>query len=110
MRFEADVFFELSKKLPADAEESLKEFFNDANEGFLKKGTPEDKETEGTTIEEYKIKPEGFLLNLSSGRYVRAHTGIMRLNNELSKFLGKKYHLGVRSIIIKRFEIDIELE
>ncbi|MFX1519191.1 MAG: aminoacyl--tRNA ligase-related protein [Promethearchaeota archaeon] len=110
MRFEADVFFELSKKLPADAEKSLKEFFNNANKDFLKKGAPEGKENEGTTIEEYRIMPKDIFLSLNSGRYVRVHTGIMRLNNELSKFLGKKYHLGVRSINVKRFEIDMELE
>ena len=63
MRFEADVFFEFSKKLPADAEELLKDFFDKANKDFLKKGTPEGKENEGTTIQEYKIMPEGVFLS-----------------------------------------------
>ena len=110
MRFEADVFFEFSKKLPADAEELLKDFFDKANKDFLKKGTPEGKENEGTTIQEYQIKPEGVYLSVNSGRYVRAHTGIMRLNKELSTFLGKTYQLGVRRIEIQRFEITMELE
>jgi seryl-tRNA synthetase len=110
MRFEADVFFELSKKLPADAEESLKKFFDKANTSFLKKGVPKGKESEGTTIAAHQIKPEGILLSLNSGRYVRVHTGIMRLNNELTTFLGKQYQLGVRAIKIQRFEIDTELE
>lgn len=110
MRFEAEVFFELSKKLPTEAEESLKEFFDIANNSFLKKGAPEEKEHEGTTIDSYQITPEGILLSLLSGRYVRAHTGIMRLNNELTTFLGKQYHLGIRAIQIRRFEIDIEME
>lgn len=110
MRFECDVFFELSKKLPTEAEESLKEFFNDANNSFLKKGVPEGKESEGTTIDAHQIASEGILLSLHSGRYVRVHTGIMRLNKELTTFLGKRYHLGVRNIEIQRFEIDMELK
>lgn len=89
------------------SEEDLKEGI-EAVKPVLSKGVPKGKK--GCEILEYKLEDKAIYLKLQSGRYVRPHDAILRINKRLSAFLGKKRKVGIREIIVDRYEIEYELE
>jgi seryl-tRNA synthetase len=85
------------------------EAVNDAIEdsrSLLSKGAPEGK---GAVIDSYFVQGDEITLELSSGRYVRPHDAILRLNKHLSQWLGKNQKVGVRQIVVDNYEIWYEL-
>ncbi len=73
---------------------------------LLSKGAPEGK---GATIESYKVAGETIDITITSGRYVRPHDAIMRINKYLSGRLGKEQKVGIRTIEIDNYEVWYEL-
>lgn len=51
---------------------------------------------EGSKITEWNLEDNALNLTIVSGHKIRAHDGLLRLKNPLSKIIGKKYHLGVK--------------
>lgn len=77
-------------------------------EVLLSRGVP--KGGEGPKVVSYSIVGNSISVELVSGRYVRCHDAILRINKHLSRVLGKELHIGIRSIEIKNYEIWYELE
>lgn len=75
---------------------------------ILKRGVP--KGEKGAEIISHSVRGNILSLNLVSGRYVRCHDAILRINKYLSQVLGKKLHIGIRSIEVDSYEIWYELE
>ncbi|MBU2559714.1 hypothetical protein KKA03_02355, partial [archaeon] len=86
-------------------EKAVEDAIEDAKP-LLSKGAPEGK---GAVIDSYSVKDDEITIELSSGRYVRPHDAIMRINKYLSGRLGKEQKVGIRSIEIDNYEIWYEL-
>jgi seryl-tRNA synthetase len=105
MRFECDATLELSAAVDAAL---LRKAMEDAKP-LLLKGAPSPQE--GCEIKDWGATDASLHVRLSSGRYVRAHSGLVRLRNHLNATLGKAAKAGVRSVRIEQYEITgIELE
>lgn len=76
-----------------------------ANEFLLKKGAPRGKEEEAAEVKDWEVSGEKLELLIESGRYVRAHDGLLRLAKVLGDELGKKYKIGLRDIRGVKYEI-----
>jgi seryl-tRNA synthetase len=68
---------------------------------LLSRGVP--KGGKGPKVVSYSIVGNSISVELVSGRYVRCHEAILRINKHLSQVLGKELHIGIRSIEIKNY-------
>ncbi|MCS4542220.1 MAG: serine--tRNA ligase [Euryarchaeota archaeon] len=89
------------------ASQILKEFFVRANKEILLKGVPKGKEEEAAKIKAWELKGNQLEVNIESGRYVRAHVAVLRIGKILAETLGKNYKVGLRSINVKDFFINL---
>jgi seryl-tRNA synthetase len=103
MKFQMNAKLILSGKVD---EEAVKSAIEDAKP-LLSKGAPEGK---GAVIDSYSVSGDTINIELSSGRHVRPHDAIMRLNKHLSAWLGKNQKVGVRQIVVEGYEIWYELK
>lgn len=110
MRFDIQLRFELGTALPSEAVKDVELFLEEANQGIMKRGSPEGKESEASEIKEWNIEGLTLKIHISSGRYVRAHHAVKRLRNFLSEKIGRKYKTGIRGVSIDRLSIECELE
>lgn len=74
---------------------------------LLSKGAPGGK---GAVIDSYSVGEDTIDIQISSGRYVRPHDAILRINKYLSPRLGREQKVGIRQIEIKSYEIWYELK
>jgi seryl-tRNA synthetase len=74
---------------------------------LLQKGAPEGK---GARVTSHSVEGDTVSLELVSGRYVRPHDAILRINKYLSVELGKSLQIGIRDIKVKRYEVWYELK
>jgi seryl-tRNA synthetase len=86
--------------------EIVEEAFNNIEE-ILQKGAPEG---EGGKVLSYSVEDDTIKVVLASGRYVRPHDAIMRINKYLSAELGKTLHVGIRRIEVDRYEAWYDLK
>lgn len=103
MKFLMEARLLLSGKVEAGAIEGMIE---DAKP-LLEKGAPEGK---GAVIESVSVATDKIDIKISSGRYVRPHDAIMRINRYLSSRLGREQKVGIRRIEVESYEIWYELE
>ncbi len=82
----------------------ITEFVRDCNEDLLKKGAPPGC---GAEIVWWNVAGEKIELKIVSDRFVRAHDALLRLKNELGKFLGK-HRIGIRGMEIEDYEIAMD--
>jgi seryl-tRNA synthetase len=104
MRFELKGEVEFSKpveELAGQVGEILR-----ACEPLLLKGTPAGKEGEACRLEEWKLEGKKLKLRLTSGSYVRAHDGLLRLVKKLAGELGK-LRIGVRGFRAEEYKIFV---
>jgi len=94
----------------SEAEEDIKKFIDEANEEIFLKGVPEDQKQDASKIINWNLNQDILEVEMKSGRRGRAHDAILRVKKPLTLLLGKKYHLGIRKIIAKKYEIEIPLE
>jgi seryl-tRNA synthetase len=102
MIFELECALITSDIAPREEWERLKKLI----EPLLKKGAPEG---EGCSLELFKFDGNRIEIELSSGRYVRPHSAILRIKNLLSRELGKR-KIGIRSLSVSSYRAEIELE
>ncbi|MEA1904712.1 MAG: serine--tRNA ligase, partial [Candidatus Hadarchaeota archaeon] len=81
---------------PARAD--IETFIAEANKALLKKGAPRGKEEEAAEVKDWKVSNDRLELSVESGRYVRAHDGLLRLAKALGDELGEKHKIGLRDI------------
>jgi seryl-tRNA synthetase len=104
MKFNLQAVFTLSAD-SVTLQKDLKQFIVDFNSKLS--GKYPDHEL---TISAYKIKKQFLFLTLFSKGTFRPHNILLQLKNALAQELGKKHHIGVRDIQIKKYTIELELE
>jgi Seryl-tRNA synthetase len=87
--------------------DDIARFIEDANQGLLVRGAPEDR---GAKVVDWHVSNDDISLEIRSDRYVRAHDAFIRLYNPLREILGKNYHIGLRGMQAKDYEIEVDLE
>jgi seryl-tRNA synthetase len=92
------------------AKEDIKKFIKEANEEILLKGTRLGEENTGAKITSWNLNNSDLNLTIESGAKVRAHDGLLRLKNPLTKLLGNKYHLGIRGFNIKIYDVILPVD
>lgn len=106
MKFTLEGRIIFSKEAP-EALEDIKSFIENANNELLVRGVPEDQKDEASQVTSWNLEGNELKLTVTSGRRARAHDALLRMKKPLSEALGRKYHLGVRKIIVDFYEIDI---
>jgi len=108
MRFYGEAVLKLSKQPPRDFAEELKSLVEKLNKEVLLKGAkhPED----GARITSFVIKDDEIFFNMESGRAVPIHVAILRIKNNLAPILGRKYKIGIRSLLLKDVRIELDGE
>lgn len=109
MDFELDAILSFSDDV-RDAEEDIRRLIQEANEDLLKRGVPSGIDG-GAEVKSFElVGDEDIEIHISSDRYVRAHDAVIRLRKKLSQEMGKKYHVGVREILIEDYRVRFEVE
>ncbi|KZX17273.1 amino acid--[acyl-carrier-protein] ligase 1 [Methanobrevibacter cuticularis] len=106
MRFLLNGTITFSKNVE-EAEQEIAKFLDDANKELLLRGVKEGDEETGARITQWDIKDNVLYLQIRSGHKVRSHDALLRLKNPLTQIIGKKYHIGVRSLHVDNYEITI---
>ena len=106
MRFELKGTITFSGEIEKCSKD-IDKFILESNEKLLKRGAPEGK---GANVEKWKISKNRLQIEINSERYVRAPDALLRLKKGLSEVLGKKYHIGARSIFIRSLIILFRTE
>jgi seryl-tRNA synthetase len=104
MRFELKGRIRFSKSVEELAGELGK--ILDVSKPILTKGAPIGREEEACRLEEWELKGENLMVKLVSGRYVRAHDGLLRLAKKCGEELGK-FRIGVREVFVDEYRIFI---
>ncbi len=102
MKFVLECTFVLTKKPDAKIDDLI-----ESSKELLQKGAPKG---EGAKIENYSLKGDRLDLLITSGRYVRPHDAALRLRKYLATEIGKRYKVGIREIIGKKYTINFKLE
>lgn len=79
-------------------------YLKNAENTFLSKGAPAEN---GAKVKVLNIKDNNIELLITSGKYVRSHDALLRIKKNISIFLGSKFKIGIRSIDIIKFIIQI---
>ncbi|MEM2487637.1 MAG: aminoacyl--tRNA ligase-related protein [Thermoproteota archaeon] len=101
VRLRVSVELNLSRELVGDEVEKIVDYALSRFPSIFSKGSG----GEAPRIEELTVKGNLLSMTVESGRRVRAHEAIKRARRALSEELGPKMGLGVRSIIVKSFEV-----
>ncbi len=91
-----------SRPVKKEEEKRLKRLI----EPLLEKGAPKG---EGCSLDLFSIGGSRIEVKLSSGRYVRPHSAILRIKNLISKELGKQ-KIGIRGLDMTSYKAEIGLE
>jgi seryl-tRNA synthetase len=90
-----------------EARNDIEEFIKQANDEIFPKGVPEGQKQDASKIVNWDLNGNTLNVEIVSGRRGRAHDAVLRIKKPLTQLLGKKYHIGVRKIIAKEYEIEI---
>ncbi|WP_431062237.1 hypothetical protein [Methanobacterium sp.] len=93
-----------------NAQEDVKKFIEEANNELFLKGVPQDQIQDASKIVSWDLKGNTLKLEMESGRRGRAHDALLRIKKPLTELLGKKYHLGIRKILVTDYKIEIPTE
>ncbi len=96
--------------LSKEADEALEDitgFVEHANNDIFQKGVSPDQKYDASQIVEWNLKGNTIQLKVISGRRGRAHDALLRIKKPLTQLLGPKYHIGVRKITVKNYQIEI---
>ncbi len=78
------------------------------NAKLFRKGVPS--QQEGSRITHWTINGMKLFLTIEGTTYLRPHDALLRLRKYLAEFLGKNYNIGVRELLVKRYEIRFKPE
>ena len=107
MRFTLEAELEFNNS-PENARAALGKLVEEANKSILVKGAPTGKENEACQVKDWKIDGKKLLLTLESGRFVRAHDGLVRFRKALAEKLGREFKLGVRGMKVRHYSVELE--
>jgi len=104
MEFNLKARFAFSGDISSKKDE-INQFISQISNQFLKND-----ETNKSTIEILELEKSSFIFNIKSEGVFRPHNVILQIKNYISKEFGKKYHIGIREIIVESYQISFELE
>ena len=104
MEFQLSAIIKCSGSLTGISSQEQTDFVQSCNASLLKKGAPSGG---GAEIVRWNVAGEKIELELVSDRYVRVHDALLRLKNELAKFLGK-HRIGLRGAEIEDYQISMD--
>ncbi len=107
MKFRLKGMIKLSREVP-EAEEDLERFFKEAEEDILRRGVPGGQEEEASHVKSWKLEGDRIIIEMESGRRVRAHDGLMRLKKPLGQLLGPGYRAGVRGMNVEDYTLEMD--
>ncbi|MCL6572705.1 MAG: hypothetical protein K6T88_13645 [Bacillus sp. (in: Bacteria)] len=90
----------------SNAKEDIAKFIEESNKDLLKRGAPDGL---GASVISYNVLDSKLELKIE-GKQIRAHEALIRLKKGISTAIGKKYRVGARTIEIKNYSIEIDLE
>jgi seryl-tRNA synthetase len=96
-------------KEASEARDDIQNFIEQANQEIFQKGVPNDQREDASRIEQWNLESNTLHLKIVSGRRGRAHDAILRIKKPLTQLLGPKYHIGVRKIVVKDYQIEIPI-
>ncbi|WEU40603.1 MAG: serine--tRNA ligase [Candidatus Odinarchaeum yellowstonii] len=102
MRFDMNARIIFNKDLTS-AKEFIAQLIEEVNKTILLKGVPQNRLEEGARISDWSIKGDELHLTIVSGRYLRAHSALLRIYKLLSKEVGSRFKTGARSIIVDEY-------
>ncbi len=103
--------FEMLADIVCSGDIKKTEIVDKAFEGIdelLQRGVPDGEE--GAKLASYSVVGNRIAVELVSGRYVRCHEAVLRINKYLSPILGRALKIGIRTIEVKSYEVWYELE
>jgi seryl-tRNA synthetase len=109
MKFTLEGEIILSKNAE-QARKDVGDLIKQANQELFLKGIPEDQMDDASQVVDYELEENILKLKIVSGRRGRAHDALLRIKKPLTQILGPKYHIGVRKITVKEYEIEIPLQ
>ncbi|MHA1410017.1 MAG: serine--tRNA ligase [Candidatus Odinarchaeia archaeon] len=92
-----------------NANDIISEFVKKANTELLLKGISPDKLDEGAKIKSWSINKNEISFQIVSGRYLRAHSAILRIYKALAKEVGTKLKIGAREIKVDEYTAVMEI-
>ena len=108
MKFTLEGDLILSKEA-SEAHDDIQNFIEEANQEIFQKGVPRDQKDDASRIVQWNLEDNTLHLKIVSGRRGRAHDAILRIKKPLTQLLGPKYHIGVRKILVKNYQIEIPI-
>lgn len=108
MHFDLECTFTLSKPVEQrdDVEAFLASFVAEANDELLQRGAHEC----GPDIVDWTLHSDAVDMRIVSTDNVRSHEGALRVKKALARELGRRFHIGVRDILVRRYVVTMELD
>ncbi|MEM2109902.1 MAG: serine--tRNA ligase [Candidatus Odinarchaeota archaeon] len=115
MSEDSDIRFNMNAKIIFNKEltgarELINKLIDEANKTVLLKGLPRDKFEEGAKILDWSVKGDTLSLRIVSGRYLRAHSALLRIYKTVAKELGSRLKIGARSIIVDEYTATMNID
>ncbi|MFH1327972.1 MAG: aminoacyl--tRNA ligase-related protein [Candidatus Bathyarchaeota archaeon] len=101
--------FTMSKNIE-DTHEEIVQIIEKANKELFAVGFPKGKSKLVTKIIHWDIRAEAFTFTITSGKYARAPSAVLRFRKLLAGELGSKYKIGIREVEVLSFEVKLPLE
>jgi seryl-tRNA synthetase len=103
----ADIIIRFSKDI-TNAENSIKNAIEEANNTILVKGISKGQENEAAKVTKWEIQNDILKLSIESGTLVRATTAALRLNKHLTNILGRELKIGSRKLKAESIQFSIQ--
>ncbi|BDZ66797.1 serine--tRNA ligase [Methanobacterium ferruginis] len=87
--------------------DDIANFIEEANQELFLKGIAQGQKDDASHVVEWKLSGNSLQLKIVSGRRGRAHDALLRIKKPLTQILGPKYHIGIRKISVKDYQIEI---
>jgi seryl-tRNA synthetase len=107
LRMYADIIIRFSKDI-TNAENSIKNAIEEANNTILVKGISKGQENEAAKVTKWEIQNDILKLSIESGTLVRATTAALRLNKHLTNILGRELKIGSRELKAESIQFSIQ--
>ncbi|MCX8204309.1 MAG: serine--tRNA ligase [Candidatus Nezhaarchaeota archaeon] len=104
MRFRLKAWLEFSSSI-GEYTRDLAQMIKEVNEGVLIKGATD--ANEAARVSSWTIHGNKVLLEIVSGKGVRAHDGLLRIRRYLAQALGSKFKIGLRRVHVEVLEVEV---
>jgi seryl-tRNA synthetase len=113
MKYNLKFSFILRGKIPPEAKKEIENWLDELHTMFAK-GIKEADLTEISKVKSWDIQPKSekedeLILTVVSGGVMPPHHALLRMRKFIAEKLGKAYRVGVGSVEIKSYKIDVDI-